>query len=538
MHAHGVIGPGTILADRYRMGEVVGSGGMASVYRAVDEVLGREVAVKVLAGGSADPAAAERERAELQLLATLDHRALVTLYDAVEAHVDGRPVTCLVMELVDGPSLASRLAAIPDSSPPIAADDVRWLARDLAEALAVVHARGVVHRDVKPANILLAPSPAPGREFGAKLADFGIAALVDGTRLTATGTVLGSAGYLSPEQTTGDRVGPASDVYSLGLVVLEALTGRQEYGGPLMEAVSARLVRDPVIPVSLGAPWTTLLAAMTARDPAARPAAAEVAASLDGATGPLPAAAAIAEAPTEEATAPISAAELAAAGAAAGAGAAAAAGASTAAAAEPAAAAPPPAVPAPPGAPAPEPEPATARLAAVVEPTSAAALAPAPPAAEELGAAPRRRRAALVVAAVAVAAVAAGGAAVAMTGMGGPAPEADAEQSQQAPAPTVSPPAAETDVADEGPAGVGAVVTTPEPSPTSTADPSPSESEEPADPAPTEPAPTTPADPAPVDPAPVDPAPEQPAPEEPAPTEPAPVQPAPTPGTGGETAAP
>ncbi|WP_306233412.1 serine/threonine-protein kinase [Agrococcus beijingensis] len=262
---------GSVVAGRYRLGALLGTGGMSSVHRADDEVLGRQVAMKIVARGAPDAAESERIRAEIDLLASLQHRALVTLFDAGTAVVDGRPVTYLAMELVEGPTLGQRAAAAP-----IPVEEVTRMAQDLAEALVVVHARGVVHRDIKPANILLAPALVPGREFDAKLADFGIASLVDGARLTATGTVLGTAGYLSPEQATGSRVAASSDIYSLGLVLLEALTGRREFPGTMLESVSARLARDPVVPGELGYEWKSLLSAMTARDPEARPAATAV----------------------------------------------------------------------------------------------------------------------------------------------------------------------------------------------------------------------------------------------------------------------
>ncbi|WP_425845726.1 serine/threonine-protein kinase [Agrococcus sp. TSP3-2-1] len=265
------LAPGRLLAERYRIGPLLGSGGTAAVHRATDELLGRTVAVKALVRAVGDDAAERRERAEIELLASVHHRSLVTLFDAGKAHVDGLPVSFLVMELVEGPSLAQRLEEGPL---PLAA--VERLARDLAEALAVVHAHGIVHRDVKPANVLLAPAPLHRSAFDAKLADFGIAALIGADRLTATGTVLGTAAYLSPEQATGARVEASSDIYSLGLVLLEALTGRREYPGSLVESLSARLARDPEIPGELGYPWKSLLTAMTTRDPAERPTATAV----------------------------------------------------------------------------------------------------------------------------------------------------------------------------------------------------------------------------------------------------------------------
>ena len=170
MQAVDPLQPGSVLVGRYRLGALLGSGGMAFVHRATDEVLRREVALKMLVPAASDSNELQRVRSEIDLLATLSHRALVTLFDAGSTTLDGRDVTYLVMELVDGPTLAARLALGPPPGP-----DVTRMAHDLAEALVVVHANGVVHRDLKPANILLAPSPLPGREFDAKLADFGIA---------------------------------------------------------------------------------------------------------------------------------------------------------------------------------------------------------------------------------------------------------------------------------------------------------------------------------------------------------------------------
>lgn len=264
--------PGGLVGDRYRIEATIGHGGMAAVYRARDELLGRVVALKVIAPASADASAVRRARAEIELLASLNHHALVTLFDAGVDEIDGNERTFLVMELVDGPTLAARI-----EQGPLARADVCRMAVDLAEALHVVHASGIVHRDIKPGNVLLSPSPLPTHEFTAKLADFGIAHLIDSTRLTAAGGLVGTAAYLSPEQARGVAPAPASDVYSLGLVLLESLTRTRAFPGALMESVGARLVSDPPIPGSVGSGWASLLSAMTARDPEARPSAVDVA---------------------------------------------------------------------------------------------------------------------------------------------------------------------------------------------------------------------------------------------------------------------
>jgi hypothetical protein len=261
---------GATLADRYRIDGLIGRGGMAAVYRADDLALGRRVAVKVFSPATEGIDDADRRKSETALLASLTHPSLVTLYDA--AKDPGTQREFLVMELVEGRDLREMLrsGAIPRE------ETARMLA-DLAEGLHVIHSRGIVHRDVKPANVLLAPAHLPTRRWNAKLADFGIARLLDESRLTATGRIIGTPGYLSPEQVRGEALGSSADIYSLGLVVLEALTGVQAFPGPALESASARLVRDPEIPPALGPDWVDLLTAMTARDPGDRPTALDVA---------------------------------------------------------------------------------------------------------------------------------------------------------------------------------------------------------------------------------------------------------------------
>lgn len=261
---------GTTLGERYRLDGLIGRGGMASVYRGEDVTLGRPVAVKVFAESAEGIDDSERRRSETALLASLAHRALVRLYDAAHDPASGREF--LVMELVDGRDLREALKLGP-----VGPADAAGMLADLAEALHVIHERGIVHRDVKPANVLLEPAHLPGRSWNAKLADFGIARLIDDARLTRTGLLVGTPGYLSPEQVTGVAPGSAADVYSLGLLVLEARTGETAFPGPAVEAASARLVRDPDIPESLGPDWVALLRAMTAREPGDRPSALDVA---------------------------------------------------------------------------------------------------------------------------------------------------------------------------------------------------------------------------------------------------------------------
>lgn len=264
-----------VLDGRYRLGEVIGRGGMASVYTARDENLGRDVALKLFAPQSADADELKRQEAEIQLLATLNHPSLVTLFDAgIDSRVPEEPRPFLTMELIEVQDLRSR---IRHSTVPL--DEVAVIGAGVADALAYVHNLGIIHRDIKPANILLV-QVRPGEPLRPKLTDFGIARIVDGTRLTATGTMVGTAAYLSPEQARGADLGPASDIYSLGLVLLECIKGAVEYPGSAIESAVARLHRAPEIPADVPAEWANLIRSMTALDPMDRPTAADLETAL------------------------------------------------------------------------------------------------------------------------------------------------------------------------------------------------------------------------------------------------------------------
>jgi hypothetical protein len=248
-----------VLAGRYQLRRLIARGGMGEVYEAQDRELQRRVAVKVFRSGADER---DRFRIEAVTLAGLSHPGLVRVFDAGEHDGDA----FVVLELVDGPSLARRLreqgAATPGEAAAIGAR--------VADALAHVHAGGVVHRDVTPSNILCGPDGRP------KLADFGIARLIDSARVTAPAMAVGTAAYMAPEQVLGEDVTPAADIYSLGLVLLEMLTGSRAYDGPSREAAVARLVRPPSLPDDLPRGWRRLIQDMTGGDPSSRPSAPEV----------------------------------------------------------------------------------------------------------------------------------------------------------------------------------------------------------------------------------------------------------------------
>ncbi|MCU1533779.1 MAG: hypothetical protein JWR53_260 [Glaciihabitans sp.] len=237
---------------------------MATVYRARDEFLGRAVAVKLF---DVDIVDAGRQESELAVLASLDHHGLVNLFDAgVDYNTGGRAQRYLVMALVTGINLQERLRGAR-----IATRNIAEIGYDMAEALEYVHGQNVVHRDIKPSNILLVDYGTDAPRARAKLMDFGIAVSDDVERMTAEGATTGTAGYLSPEQAAGAAVGKPTDVYSLGLVLLQCFTRALEFPGTAVESAVARLSRDPVMPSYLPEHWRDLLASMTARDPAARP---------------------------------------------------------------------------------------------------------------------------------------------------------------------------------------------------------------------------------------------------------------------------
>ncbi|MFE6196054.1 serine/threonine-protein kinase [Streptomyces sp. NPDC057838] len=267
--ARAMRGCARILAGRYRLDERIGSGGAADVYRGLDLRLRRPVAVKVFRAGTGFDTE-EAFRSETVILARLQHPGLVTAFDA--GRHDGEAF--LVMQLIDGPTLKSRIAEGPLSCRAATA-----LGAALADALAHAHEAGIVHRDVKPSNILLDSSGEP------HLTDFGISRLLDATTRTATGTMTGTAAYLSPEQVLGRPVGRPADIYALGLVLLESVTGRLEYEGGPLESAIARLHRPPALPDFLPGGFAALLRDMTSLEEQDRPTASDCARTLAGLAG-------------------------------------------------------------------------------------------------------------------------------------------------------------------------------------------------------------------------------------------------------------
>jgi eukaryotic-like serine/threonine-protein kinase len=253
-----------LLGGRYRLFEVLGSGGMATVWRAEDTVLGRPVAVKVLRPDlAAEAGFVDRFRREARHAASLVHPTLVTVFDS---GVDGGAVF-IVMELVAGRTLRTVL----DESGPIDPDEAVRIAAAICEGLEVAHSAGIVHRDIKPANVLLTPGG------GVKVFDFGIARADGSESLTLTGKVLGTVAYLAPEQARGEQVGPAADVYALGCVLFEMLTGEPPFRADTPVALVMRQVNDPPPPPSSVRPGLPedldrVVLAMLSKDPGQRPA--------------------------------------------------------------------------------------------------------------------------------------------------------------------------------------------------------------------------------------------------------------------------
>jgi tRNA A-37 threonylcarbamoyl transferase component Bud32 len=257
---------GQLLAGRYRLVDVIGSGGMGRVWRAHDELLHRAVAVKELTAAlyvsdSEKAVLLARTRAEARAAARINHSAVVTLHDVLDH--DGRP--WIVMELVEGNSLADEVKDVGRVEPREAARIGLWVLR----ALTAAHAAGVLHRDVKPGNVLLSQD---GRVL---LTDFGIAQVEGDTTITRTGEIVGSVDYLAPERLRGEDPGPSSDLWALGATLYTAVEGRSPFRRTSPLTTMQAVVEDEPAEPRYAGPLGPVIAALLLKDPAVRPGAAE-----------------------------------------------------------------------------------------------------------------------------------------------------------------------------------------------------------------------------------------------------------------------
>lgn len=254
---------GLTFGGRYQLSSRVAIGGMGEVWQATDLVIGRTVAIKILKDEYlGDPGFLERFRAEARHAALVNHEGIANVFDYGEE--DGSAY--LVMELVPGEALS----AIIERERVLSTDRVLDIVAQTALALQAAHAAGLVHRDIKPGNLLITPD---GR---VKITDFGIARIADQVPLTATGQVMGTVQYLSPEQASGHSASPSTDIYSLGIVAYEMLAGRRPFTGESQVAIAMAQINEspPELPVSIAEPVRNLVYASIAKAPADRPASA------------------------------------------------------------------------------------------------------------------------------------------------------------------------------------------------------------------------------------------------------------------------
>lgn len=266
----------SLLGDRFILERQIGSGGMSTVYLGRDRVLDRLVAVKVLKAGFDDTDISARFRREGRTAARLAHPNIVQVYDAGEDELNGREVSYIVMEYVPGGDLKQLI----DERGRIEERQLAQLGAEVSSGLVHAHRKDVVHRDIKPHNILMDDYSHP------KLTDFGIARALNATHATRTGSYLGTALYSSPEQLKGEKATPKSDVYSLGVVLYQAAVGRPPFEGNPIEVASQHNSKEPLPPrnagAKIGAQIEALILACLEKDPENRPDAAEVGERLRG----------------------------------------------------------------------------------------------------------------------------------------------------------------------------------------------------------------------------------------------------------------
>jgi serine/threonine protein kinase len=258
-----------LLLGRYRPTRLLARGGSASVFQGHDELLGRDVAIKLFRGGTESHITHYRE--ELRVLASLSHHGVVSIVDAgVDESLPAEPHPFLVMELVTGGTVGEEV-----KQRTLTPREIGELGFEIAEALEYVHAQGVIHRDITPSNIMLVDYGTASSRRRARLTDFGIA--LDGSSSDEDdGSVTGTAAFLSPEQVANQALTPATDIYSLGLVLLECFTRERTFPGSPVESAMARMRRDPGMH-GVDERWQSLLREMTTRNPNDRPTAAQVA---------------------------------------------------------------------------------------------------------------------------------------------------------------------------------------------------------------------------------------------------------------------
>ena len=255
---------GSVLGSRYVLDHLIAVGGMGQVWKATDRVLERAVAVKLLRADLIDSEDFRRRfQVEARLAARLSHPGIAHVYDYAEDVTDGQRLAFLVMELVDGQPLSDRLAR--DDRPTV--DEIVSILDQTAEALGAAHDVGIVHRDVKPGNLLLAPNAR------VKVTDFGIARAISSADITAVGEVIGTVRYMSPEQARGEEATPASDVYSLAVIGYEMLSGRTPFDGDSPVAIAFAQVHaaPQPLPPSVPADLRSLIEQSLAKSPEQRP---------------------------------------------------------------------------------------------------------------------------------------------------------------------------------------------------------------------------------------------------------------------------